>query len=111
MRYAEHLLLRNNRSEGVAAMGWTRVASLAALREGSVLGVDVEGTTIALYRLGGEVHATDGICTHALALLADGFVDGDAIECPLHQAVFDIRTGEVLRCPAHEPLKVYPMLV
>jgi apoptosis-inducing factor 3 len=92
-------------------MAWHKVASLDALRDGGVLGVEVGEKSIALYRLGDEVHATDGICTHALALLCDGFVDGDTIECPLHQAVFDIRTGEVLSGPAMEDLKVYKVKV
>ena len=88
-------------------MAWRKVAAVDELRDGGVIGVDIEGTTIALYRLGEDIYATDGICTHALALLADGFVDGDTIECPLHQAVFDIRTGEVVSGPATEGLNVY----
>jgi apoptosis-inducing factor 3 len=92
-------------------MAWQKVASLDALRDGDVLGVEVGGKTLALFRIGDEVHATDGICTHALALLADGFVEGGTIECPLHQAVFDIRTGEVLSGPATENLEVYPVRI
>jgi apoptosis-inducing factor 3 len=92
-------------------MAWHKVASLDALRDGGVLGVEVEGATVALYRVGDEVHATDGICTHALALLADGYFDGSTIECPIHQAVFDIRTGEVLGGPATEELRVYQVKV
>src|SRR4051794_33065293 len=94
-------------------MAWQKVASLDALRDGEALGVKIEGTDIALFRLGHEVHATSGICTHALALLADGFVETtDAtVECPLHQALFDIRTGKALSGPATEDLKVYPVRI
>jgi phenylpropionate dioxygenase-like ring-hydroxylating dioxygenase large terminal subunit len=92
-------------------MAWQKVASLDALRDGGVLGIDVDGTDIALFRMGDEVHATDGICTHAHASLADGFVEGDTIECPLHQALFDIRTGKALCGPATEDLKIYPVKV
>jgi anthranilate 1,2-dioxygenase large subunit len=88
-------------------MAWQKAASLDALRDGEVLGVELGGKTLALFRIGDDVHATDGICTHALALLAEGFVEGGTIECPLHQAVFDIRTGEVLSGPATEDLEVY----
>ena len=98
-------------SDGVFRHGMAKVASLDALRAGEALGVEVDGTTIALFRIGDEVHATDGICTHAYAALADGFVEGDAIECPLHQALFDIRTGKVLAGPATESLRVYPVKV
>jgi apoptosis-inducing factor 3 len=92
-------------------MAWQKVASLDALRDGGVLGVEVDGTEIALFRIGDEVHATDGVCTHAHALLADGFVEGDTIECPLHQAQFEIRTGKALSGPATEDLKVYPVKI
>src|SRR5712692_6644926 len=105
--YAEQAADEREPRKECSSMAWQKAASLDALRAGEVLGVDVDGTTIALFRIGDEVHATDGICTHALALLADGFVDGDTIECPLHQALFDIRTGEVLSGPAPENLKVY----
>jgi phenylpropionate dioxygenase-like ring-hydroxylating dioxygenase large terminal subunit len=92
-------------------MAWQKVASLDALRDGGVLGIDVDGTDIALFRMGDEVLATDGICTHAHASLADGFVEGDTIECPLHQALFHIRTGKALCGPATEDLKIYPVKV
>src|SRR5262249_4440354 len=94
-------------------MAWQKVASLDALRDGEVIGVEVGATTVALYRLGDEVRATSGICTHALALLADGFVESadGTIECPLHQALFDIRTGKALSGPATEDLAVYPVKV
>jgi phenylpropionate dioxygenase-like ring-hydroxylating dioxygenase large terminal subunit len=92
-------------------MAWQKVASLDALQDGEALAVKVDDTEIALFRLGNEVHATSGICTHALALLADGFVEaGDGtVECPLHQALFDIRTGKALCAPATEDLTVYPV--
>ncbi len=92
-------------------MAWQKVASLDALQDGEALAVKVDDTDIALFRLGDEVRATSGICTHALALLADGFVEsGDGtVECPLHQALFDIRTGKALCAPATEDLAVYPV--
>ena len=66
---------------------------------------------IALYRIGEEVFATEGMCTHAEGLLADGWVEDGAIECPLHQARFDIRTGKALCAPATEDLRTYPVKV
>jgi nitrite reductase/ring-hydroxylating ferredoxin subunit len=32
--------------------------------------------------------------------MSDGFVSGTKIECPLHAAAFDIRTGKCLAGPA-----------
>ncbi len=90
---------------------WIRVASLADVPEGSTRQVDAGGVPICLYNLGGTLCATQDTCTHAEASLADGFIDGEAIECPLHQALFDIRTGQALGPPATEDLRVYPVRV
>src|SRR6516162_11694009 len=88
-------------------MAWQRVASFSEIGVDGVLGVDVNGSPVALYRLSNEVFATSGICTHALALLSEGFVEDGRIECPLHQGQFDIRSGKVLRAPATEDLRTY----
>ena len=69
--------------------------------------MDVDGSPVALYRLGNEVFATAGICTHALAILSDGFVEDGKIECPLHQGQFDIRSGKALCPPVTEDLRTY----
>ena len=64
---------------------------------------------LALYRVGDRVYATAGMCSHAEAKLRDGYVDGDVIECPLHQARFHIPTGRVLCLPATRDIAVYPV--
>ena len=89
--------------------GWVRAASRGDLPQGEVLGVEVAGRPIALYDVDGNVFATDNICTHAYARLSDGWLDGDLIECPLHAARFEVRTGKVLDPPATEDLKTYPV--
>src|SRR5262245_24850046 len=88
-------------------MAWQRVASISEIDVDGVLGVDVDGSPVALYRLGSEVFATAGICTHALAILSDGFVEDGKIECPLHQGQFDIRSGKALCAPVTEDLRTY----
>ena len=63
---------------------------------------------IALYQLpGGEYHATDNICTHEYAQLSDGWLEDGCIECPLHAARFDVRTGKALCAPAEQDLDVF----
>ena len=90
---------------------WVKVASLAEVPDGTTRLVEVGGVPVCLYNLGGTICATQDTCTHAEASLAEGFIDGDAIECPLHQATFDIRTGKVLGPPATEDLRVFPVQV
>jgi apoptosis-inducing factor 3 len=92
-------------------MAWRTVARADTIGDGDVVGIDVDGAPIALYRLGNDIFATDGMCTHAVGLLADGWVEDGEIECPLHQARFDIRTGKALCAPATEDLRTYPVKV
>ena len=66
---------------------------------------------IALYNLGGEFYATDDVCTHAYASMSDGYVEGDQIECPLHGACFEIKTGKALTPPANRDLATYPVKI
>ena len=57
----------------------------------------VEGKKILLYRLEDGFYATQTSCTHTFGPLSRGkIVDGCKIQCPLHRARFDIRTGEVI---------------
>jgi 3-phenylpropionate/trans-cinnamate dioxygenase ferredoxin subunit len=92
-------------------MNWTRIASTGQLEDDQAMSVVVDGRKIALYRSEGEFFATDDVCTHAYALLSDGFLEDGCIECPLHQARFDIRTGKALCEPATEDVATYPVRV
>ena len=90
---------------------WATAAQRSKLAEGEVLGVEIGDKSIALYNVGGTIHATDNICTHAFALLSDGWLDGDCIECPLHAGRFDVKTGKALGPPVDEDIKVYPVRI
>lgn len=91
---------------------WHRVASEDEIKEGEAFPVTLAGAAIALYRLEGSLYAIGNICPHqGDVLLSDGFVDGDKIECPMHQSCFDIRTGKVLGPPAQQDVPVYPVKV
>lgn len=90
---------------------WHPVAQATEIEEGFPRCVHVGEARIGLYRLGEEVFALNDICTHAYAHLTEGYIDGEAIECPLHQACFSIRTGKVLNLPATVDLKTYPVEV
>jgi nitrite reductase/ring-hydroxylating ferredoxin subunit len=65
---------------------------------------------VALYRIGDQLYATDAICSHEEADLTEGWLEGDdcAVECPLHGARFDLRSGQALSLPAYRPIQVYP---
>ena len=88
-------------------LDWHRVASAAAIEEEEPEQVKIGELLIALCKVDGEIYAINDICTHEYACLSDGFVEGDAIECPLHQARFHIPTGKVMDAPATEDVATY----
>lgn len=90
---------------------WQRVAALSELRENEPRSANLGKDPIALYSLDGVVYAIGDVCTHEFALLSSGFVEGEVIECPLHQATFDIRTGRCLSPPATEDLPTYDVRI
>ena len=90
---------------------WHRVASVAEIEVDEALAVSVGDIEIALCNVDGTIYAINNICTHEYASLADGLIEGDAIECPLHQAQFHIPTGKVLSSPAEVDLETYPVRV
>ena len=65
------------------------------------------GEAIAVFNADGCFYATQDRCTHAEVSLAEGYIEGDSVECIAHFARFCLRTGEVLSPPACRPLKVY----
>lgn len=55
----------------------------------------------------GEVHAIGDTCSHGQISLAEGFVDGDTLECWAHGSAFSLRSGKPLNLPAYEPVPVF----
>ncbi|WP_426297472.1 non-heme iron oxygenase ferredoxin subunit [Arthrobacter sp. R-11] len=55
----------------------------------------------------GEIHAIGDTCSHADISLAEGEIEGCAIECWGHGSQFDLRSGEPLQLPAYDPVPVF----
>jgi naphthalene 1,2-dioxygenase system ferredoxin subunit len=85
--------------------------SVDEIPEGAVHRCVVGEQSLALYNVAGNIYATQDDCTHGLASLSDGYLEGEEIECPLHQGVFNVRTGEALSRPCQIPLKTYPVKI
>jgi 3-phenylpropionate/trans-cinnamate dioxygenase ferredoxin subunit len=66
---------------------------------------------IAVFNVDGDFYAIDDTCTHQDASLADGWLDGCAVECPLHASCFDLRTGKVSGPPAKTPVRTHRVVV
>ena len=96
---------------GKVSTDWHDVCAEADLAPNEPLGVEAAGTPIGLYRLEDGVHAISDVCTHEFALLSSGFAEGGRIECPLHQACFDIRTGECFGPMAERGLRTFAVRI
>lgn len=70
-----------------------RALNAADLAPGEATTVDVDGTEIAVYNVGGEYYATHNECLHVGGPLGDGELDGCLIACPWHGWEYDVRTG------------------
>lgn len=90
---------------------WRKLATLNELSENAPRGVEVDGNPIGLFRVGDDVFALHDVCPHQYALLSSGYQEGEIVECPLHQAIFDVRTGEHLSPPAICGVRSYPVRI
>jgi nitrite reductase/ring-hydroxylating ferredoxin subunit/uncharacterized membrane protein len=82
---------------------WTQALADAALGEGEMKAVDVDGVAIVIARRGGNVYALSDTCVHRGGSLADGELTGDCVKCPLHGSVFQLADGSVEQGPAAYP--------
>lgn len=83
--------------------------TIGSLEQDQPVAVELDGQIVALVKTETGVHAVSNTCTHADASLVDGFVMENWIECPLHQARYDLSTGELLDGPFCPALPVYPI--
>ena len=92
-----------------SADGWVQICNVDEIAKEDVIRFDHKGRTFAIYRtLNNQFYASDGICTHGNAHLADGFVSGRLIECSKHNGRFDVTNGAPARMPACRALCTYP---
>ena len=90
---------------------WHLVGTTDNMEVEDILRFDHEDKTFCIYMLEDGFYATDGICTHETVHLEDGIVMDNEVECPMHQGVFDIKTGKAVSPPACDDLKTYPVKV
>ncbi|TNJ33687.1 non-heme iron oxygenase ferredoxin subunit [Arenimonas terrae] len=91
--------------------GWVRVCSTAELLPGESRVAWDGDTPILVVNLDGDVHALEDKCSHEDYELSAGAIDGDQVECTLHGARFDLRSGEALCAPAYAPVRKFPVKV
>jgi len=95
-----------NRKQPIAHWFSAGRAGEIADRESRV--IDVNGTEVAVYNLGGRYYAIEDCCNHDGGDISGGWVEDDVAVCPRHLARFSIRTGAVLAGPAYENVHSFP---
>ncbi len=91
---------------------WIRVAAVADVAKGTAVPVETMGLNLAICHLDdGTICVTDNTCTHAFALLTEGWFEDGILECPLHAGQFDVRTGKGLGAPIEQDLRTYTVKV
>lgn len=91
---------------------WEKTVTVSALREaGGLLAHALGGLELAIYAVDSQIYATADVCTHGGGRLSQGYLEGHLIECPLHQGLFDIRTGAVAGPPCTRVVQTFPVRV
>ncbi len=92
---------------------WVRVCDANSLKNGDLLDFDYGEKKILVAKAGGQVFATDRICTHAYADLSTGIMNEEekTVTCPLHLSAFKLDSGVPQNLPAEQPLKTYKVKI
>ena len=89
----------------------TKVADIKDVQPGKSACVQFGGEKIALFNVGGTVHAIADTCSHRGGPLSEGEVEGTTVTCPWHGACFDLKSGATLGPPATQGVKRYQAAV
>lgn len=90
---------------------WVRVCATSELLPGESTVAWDGDTPILVVNLDGQFYALEDKCTHEDFELSAGPIDGDQVECTLHGARFDLRTGKALCAPAYTAVPKFPVKV
>ena len=99
------------RRDGEMAEGFTAVAQVSELAPGEMKFVAIERERIVLANIDGGFYALRDVCGHRNAPLSRGRLEGCVIECPLHFAQFDMRTGKFIDGPYSADVPAYEVRV
>lgn len=95
----------------MAQSQWFEAARVGEIADRKSKVIEVNGSDVAVFNLGGEYFAIEDICTHDGGDISGGWVEGDRAVCPRHLAEFSIRTGKALKAPAYEGVHSFPVRV
>ena len=90
-------------------MSEIRTVPLADLVPDRPVSVTLNGTRVALVRIGEQVHALGDECRHQGGPLGEGNLKGTRLACPWHGWMYDVRTGTCALPVRGRPVASYPV--
>ena len=90
----------------VREKSWQDLIAVADLEPRDATPVNFGARELAVFDTLDGITVSYARCTHGAANICDGYFDGRRIECPLHQGLFDARTGKALAIPARVALRM-----
>ena len=91
--------------------GFVPVATVGDIPDGGMKCVAIDRVRILLAHVDGHYYAIGDLCGHRNAPLSRGRLDGHVIECPLHFAQFDVRTGKLIDGPVSADVPSYEVRI
>jgi len=87
------------------------VKKVSELPPGKMTWVSVKGERVLLANVEGAFYALEDVCGHQRVALSKGLLEGCEVECPLHFARFDVRTGALINGPISDDVLTYDVRV
>ena len=98
-------------SKDVQVLDLMELCESSQVAPGCALKVKKDDLTLAVFNIDDEFYVTNDLCTHGPGSLSEGFIEGDIVECEIHNGAFNIRTGEAVAPPCTIPLRTYPVQI
>ena len=87
------------------------VANVSEIRTGEMKLVDLDDEEVVIANVDGAYFAFGNECPHAGGPLVEGELQGEAVTCPWHASIFNVKSGEVLEEPAKDSIPTYEVRV
>lgn len=92
-------------------MNWISICKVNEVADEEPKAVEIDDKKIGVFVIEENYFAVENVCPHAYALLTEGFIEGLTVECPLHEAIFNLETGALESGPGCRDLCTYQVRV
>ncbi len=87
------------------------IAPASELPNGERLFIEIEGKSLVIFNIAGQLFSIADICSHDNGPVGEGDLEGFNVVCPRHGGEFDVRTGKAVQLPVVEDIPAYPVHV